>query len=220
VSPWLALAASYLWGAVPASYLAGKWSRGIDLRRHGSGNLGATNTFRVLGAKVAAPVMVFDILKGLLPVLLFTRLDASDDWRWGLAYGAAAIIGHVFPVYMGFKGGKGVATAAGVFLALAPLAIGIAIATWMAVLKGTRMVSAASLSGAVALSLVLAVAPAPNGHPEIRFLGWAIAAFVIFSHRSNVRRILKGEEPRFGRGKEPEATVAAAAFTADAEEVR
>ncbi len=220
MSPWLALAASYLWGAVPASYLAGKWSRGIDLREHGSGNLGATNTFRVLGAKIAAPVMVFDILKGLLPVLLFTRLDASDDWRWGLAYGAAAIIGHVFPVYMGFKGGKGVATATGVFLALAPLAIGIAIATWLAVLKGTRMVSAASLSIAVALSLVLAVAPAPNGNPEIRFLGWAIAAFVIFSHRSNVRRILKGEEPRFGREKEPEATVAAAAFTADAEEVR
>lgn len=220
MSPWLALAASYLWGAIPASYLAGRWSRGIDLRQHGSGNLGATNTFRVLGAKVAAPVMVFDILKGFLPVVLFRQWDGAVDWRWELAYGAAAIVGHVFPVYMKFKGGKGVATATGVFLALAPLAIGVAIVSWLVVLKGTKMVSAASLSGALALSLVLALTPAPGGHPEIRFLGWAIAAFVFFSHRSNVRRILAGNEPRFGGKKEPEATVAAAAVTADAEEVR
>jgi glycerol-3-phosphate acyltransferase PlsY len=220
VSPWLALAASYLWGAVPASYLAGKWSRGIDLREHGSGNLGATNTFRVLGAKVAAPVMVFDILKGFLPVFLFTRWDGPADWRWGLGYGAAAIVGHVYPVYMRFRGGKGVATATGVFLALAPLAIGVAILTWLGVLKGTRMVSAASLAGAAALSVALALAPPPGGHDEIRWLGWAIAAFVIFSHRANLRRIVRGEEPRFGRGHEPEATVAAAAITADAEEVR
>lgn len=220
MSPWLALAASYLWGAIPASYLAGKWSRGIDLRRHGSGNLGATNTFRVLGAKVAAPVMVFDILKGFLPIVLFRRWDGAADWRWELAYGAAAILGHVFPVYMRFKGGKGVATGAGVFLALAPLALGAAVVTWLAVLKGSRMVSAASLAGALVLAIVLALTPAPGGHPEIRFLGWAIAAFVFFSHRSNVRRIVRGEEPRFGRGKEPETTVAAAAVTADAEEVR
>lgn len=220
MSPWLALAASYLWGAVPASYLAGQWSRGIDLRRHGSGNLGATNTFRVLGAKVAAPVMVFDILKGFLPVFLFTRWDEPAGWQWGLAYGAAAIVGHVYPVYMRFKGGKGVATAAGVFLALAPLAIGVALLTWLGVLKVTRMVSAASLTGAAALAVVLAVAPPPGGHPEIRWLGWAIAAFVVFSHRANLRRIVRGEEPRFGRGHEPEATVAAAAITADAEEVR
>lgn len=220
MSPWLALAASYLWGAVPASYLAGQWSRGIDLRRHGSGNLGATNTFRVLGAKVAAPVMVFDILKGFLPVFLFTRWDEPAGWQWGLAYGAAAIVGHVYPVYMRFKGGKGVATAAGVFLALAPLAIGVALLTWLGVLKVTRMVSAASLTGAAALAVVLALAPPPGGHPEIRWLGWAIAAFVVFSHRANLRRIVRGEEPRFGRGHEPEATVAAAAITADAEEVR
>ena len=220
MSPWLALAAAYLWGAVPSSYLAGKWSRGIDLRRHGSGNLGATNTFRVLGAKVAAPVMVFDILKGFLPVFLFARWDEPAGWQWGLAYGAAAIVGHVFPVYMGFKGGKGVATGAGVFLALAPLALGVALLTWLGVLKMTRMVSAASLAGAAVLALVLALAPPPDGHVEIRWLGWAIAAFVIFSHRANLRRIVRGEEPRFGRGQEPEATVAAAAITADAEEVR
>jgi glycerol-3-phosphate acyltransferase PlsY len=88
------------------------------------------------------------------------------------------------------------------------------------VLKVTRMVSAASLAGAAALSVVLALAPPPGGHAEIRWLGWAIAAFVIFSHRANLRRIVRGEEPRFGRGHEPEATVAAAAITADAEEVR
>src|SRR4051812_17786154 len=121
--PLLFVLLSYLWGAIPASWVAGKL-RGVDLRRHGSGNLGATNTFRVLGAKVAAPVMVFDILKGFLPVLLFTRWDGTGDWRWGLAYGAAAIVGHVFSIYMRFKGGKGVATSAGGVLAEAPPAGG------------------------------------------------------------------------------------------------
>ncbi len=217
MSPWLFLAASYLWGAIPASYIAGRM-RGVDLRTVGSGNLGATNTFRVLGAKVAAPVMFFDILKGFLPVLLFGQM--TPDWRWQLAYGTAAIVGHVFPVYLGFKGGKGVATAAGVFFALAPLAMTAALLAWLVVVKLTRMVSAASLSGAAALSLVLLLAPVPGGHPEIRWLGWAVAAFIFFSHRSNVRRILGGTEPRFGGKKEPEATIAEAAITADADEVR
>src|SRR4051795_12647793 len=101
IRPLLFVLLAYLWGAIPASYVAGKLARGIDLRGHGSGNLGATNTFRVLGAKVAAPVMVFDILKGFLPVVVFSQLDGSRDWRWELAYGAAAIIGHVFSIYMG-----------------------------------------------------------------------------------------------------------------------
>jgi acyl phosphate:glycerol-3-phosphate acyltransferase len=213
--PLLFVLLSYLWGAIPASWVAGKL-RGVDLRQHGSGNLGATNTFRVLGAKVAAPVMVFDILKGLLPVVLFTRWDGTGDWRWGLAYGAAAIVGHVFSIYMRFKGGKGVATSAGVFLALAPLAVGAGLAVWLAVLAATRMVSAASISAAAVVGVLLLL-PLSHIPVEIRVLGCAICLFVIFAHRSNLRRILDGTEPRFGKKKTEEAVVGAAAVAADAE---
>jgi glycerol-3-phosphate acyltransferase PlsY len=215
--PLLFVLLSYLWGAIPASWVAGKL-RGVDLRKHGSGNLGATNTFRVLGAKVAAPVMVFDILKGFLPVVLFTRWDGTGDWRWGLAYGAAAIVGHVFSIYMAFRGGKGVATSAGVFLAEAPLAVGVGLAVWLVVLATTRMVSAASISAAAVVGVLLLL-PVSQIPTEIRVLGAAICLFVIFAHRSNIRRILDGTEPRFGgKKKTEEAVVGAAALAADAEE--
>jgi acyl phosphate:glycerol-3-phosphate acyltransferase len=217
MTPWLLVLAAYLWGAIPASYIAGRLARGIDLRRHGSGNLGATNTFRVLGARVAAPVMVFDVLKGFLPVVLFSRIDGSPDWRWELAYGTAAVVGHVFSIYMGFRGGKGVATSAGVLLALAPLAVGVGLLVWLVVLRATRMVSAGSVAAAATVGVLLLVVPMPEERTAIRILGGAVALFVIFAHRSNLGRILKGTEPRFG-GKKAEATVAAAAVTADAEE--
>lgn len=214
MSPWLLVVASYLLGAIPASYVAGRMAKGIDLREHGSGNLGATNTFRVLGAKVAAPVMIFDILKGTFPVAAFSQWDNSGDWRWELAYGAAAIIGHVFSIYMRFRGGKGVATSAGVFAALAPVPLLVGVGVWLAVLKGMRMVSAGSILAALAVGILVWVVPTRD---EVRWLGMAIVAFVIFAHRSNVVRILNGTEPRFGARKEPQATVAAAAVTADAE---
>jgi len=219
IRPLLFTLLAYLWGAIPASWIAGKLC-GVDLRRHGSGNLGATNTFRVLGAKVAAPVMVFDVLKGFLPVILFTRGDGTGDWRWGLAYGAAAIVGHVFSIYMRFKGGKGVATSAGVFLAEAPLAVGAGFLVWLAVIAVTRMVSAASISAAAVVAVLLLL-PVTHVPLEVRILGVAICAFVIFAHRSNIRRILAGTEPRFGQKKQAEeAVVGAAALAADAEEPR
>jgi acyl phosphate:glycerol-3-phosphate acyltransferase len=221
VIPWLLVLAAYLWGAIPASYLAGRWTRGIDLRQHGSGNLGATNTFRILGAKVAAPVMLFDILKGFLPVVIFSQLDGSADWRWELAYGAAAVVGHVFSVYMRFRGGKGVATSAGVFLALAPIAVGVGLAVWLVVMRLTRMVSAGSVAAALAVLLMLQIPGAVR--PEVRILGTGVALFVVFAHRSNIARILRGEESRFSFGKRKpasatEETVAAAAMATDAEE--
>lgn len=196
MSPALWTVTAYLLGAVPASYLAGR-ARGIDLRQHGSGNLGATNTFRVLGARIAAPVMLFDLLKGWFPLWCFPRWDGSAEWRWALAYGGAAILGHVFPVYTRFHGGKGVATAAGVFLGLAPAAVAIAFAVWLGAFWGGRMVSLASIAAALGLVASLLLLPNPV---EARVLGVAVALFVIFGHRSNLGRIARGEEHRFGRG--------------------
>lgn len=201
--PWLWVVVSYLLGSVPSSYLAGRWVRGIDLREHGSGNLGATNAFRVLGTRVAAPVMVFDMAKGFIPASLFAQWDRSDAWAWALAYGAAAILGHVFSIYMGLKGGKGVATATGVFLALSPVAVGIAIVLWLIVLRAWRMVSLASIVAAAVLVVALIFT---ESRPEVLTLGILVASFVIYAHRANVRRILKGEEHRFGKPKRVEPT--------------
>ncbi len=195
--PWLLVAASYLLGAIPSGYIAGKVTRGIDLRDHGSGNLGATNTFRVLGPRIAAPVMVADMVKGFVPTAVFAEIDGSPAWAWALAYGAAAIVGHIFPIYMKFRGGKGVATATGVFLALSPVAVGIALAGWLLVLRLSRMVSLASIVAAVILVCVLVLT---ESRPEVLTLGIFVAAFVIFAHRANVGRIIRGEEYRFGGG--------------------
>jgi glycerol-3-phosphate acyltransferase PlsY len=194
--PVLWVVVSYLVGSIPTSYLAGQWTRGIDLRLHGSGNLGATNTFRVLGGKIAAPVMAVDVLKGFVPVALFSAWDGTPVWSWALAYGAAAILGHVCSIYMRFRGGKGVATAAGVFLGLAPQAVLPALAVWLVVVGIWRMVSLASISAALALIGALAIT---EDRLAVLALGVAVGVFVIVAHRSNIRRIVRGEEYRFGR---------------------
>ena len=196
MSPAVWIVASYLLGAVPASLLAGRWARGVDLRTVGSGNLGATNAFRVLGPRVAAPVMLFDLLKGWFPVWLFPRLDASADWRWALGYGTAAILGHVFSIFAGFRGGKGVATGAGVFLALAPAAVAVAFAAWLLVVWRTRWVSVASMVAALTLAATLAVT---EQRTEVFVAGTAVALFVVWAHRKNIGRLIRGEERRIGR---------------------
>jgi acyl phosphate:glycerol-3-phosphate acyltransferase len=198
VTPWLGILLGYLLGAVPSSYIAGRVTRGVDLRTQGSGNLGATNAFRVLGAKIAAPVMAFDVLKGFVPVWFFPNwLNVPPESRlyWALAFGAAAIIGHVFPVYMGFRGGKGVATAAGVFLGLAPLAVGVALIIWLSVVTISRIVSLASMLAAITMVTVLMLVPTEM---PVRILGVAVAAFIVYAHRANIGRIRRGEEHRFG----------------------
>jgi len=198
VTPWLLVVASYLLGSIPSGYIAGRITRGIDIRQHGSGNLGATNTFRVLGPRIAALVMVADMVKGFVPTALFGEIDGSDSWMWALGYGASAIMGHIFPVYLRFKGGKGVATATGVFMALSPVAVGIALAGWLIVLKVWRMVSLASI---VAAALLVAALVATESRPEVLTLGIVVASFVIFAHRANVGRIMRGEEYRFGKAR-------------------
>lgn len=194
MTAWVYLVASYLLGAVPSSYIAGR-ARGIDLREHGSGNLGATNTFRVLGPRIAAPVMVFDVLKGFTPAALFPVLADTPTLGWTLAFGTAAIIGHVFSVFVRFRGGKGVATAAGVFLAVAPAAVLAGFVVWIVTLWVGRMVSLASILGA---SVMVAAVAITDDRPAVLALGVAVAAFIVFAHRTNIRRMLKGEEYRFG----------------------
>jgi len=194
--PWLLLLASYLLGATPTSYLIARSVRGIDLREHGSGNLGATNAFRVLGWKAATPIFLFDIFKGWLPAALFPLWDGVDGWAWPLAYGAASVIGHVFSIYVGFRGGKGVATGAGVFLALAPTAVLAGLAVWLLLVFTTGYVSLASITAAVVLPVAVLIVQGAN---PIFYLALVLAAFVIYAHRSNVRRLLRGEEHRFRR---------------------
>lgn len=195
MTPWLLLLASYLLGAVPTSYIAGRVTEGIDLRHHGSGNLGATNTFRVLGAAVAAPVLIADVLKGWVPAYLFQALDGAPP-VWALAYGAGAIMGHVFSVFVGFRGGKGVATSTGVFLALAPAAVAIGAVVWAALVAVTRIVSVASITAALVLPSAIFFTQGDNA---IFWLAVGLAVFVIYAHRGNIRRLLRGEEHRFRR---------------------
>ena len=192
------LGLAYLVGSIPTSYLVGRL-RGIDLREHGSGNLGATNTFRVLGAWAAAPVLVVDVLKGFGPAILFTGWDGTADSRWAVAYGGAAIAGHVWSVFLRFRGGKGVATGAGVLLALAPVTTIVAVLVWVGVVALTRMVSAASLAAATIVPPVAWLMDQPA--LTIAFCS-VVAGFVWWTHRTNVRRLLNGTENRFGsRGR-------------------
>jgi acyl phosphate:glycerol-3-phosphate acyltransferase len=191
------LVASYFIGAIPTSYLLSRFFAGIDLRQQGSGNLGATNLYRVLGWRYALPAAIVDIAKGFVPVVLFAPQESSSQ-LFALACGVAAIVGHVFSVFVRFKGGKGVATAAGVMLGLAPLALAVTAAVWGLMVRLTGYVSLASISAAAVLPV--AVYLLEDGRsPALLWIAAAIAAGVIVLHRRNIERLLKGTESRFGR---------------------
>ncbi|HEX6106179.1 MAG TPA: glycerol-3-phosphate 1-O-acyltransferase PlsY [Gemmatimonadales bacterium] len=197
--PWLV--ASYLVGAIPASFLAARLFAGIDLREHGSRNLGATNLYRVLGWRFAIPVALFDIAKGALPVLAFAPRASSSE-LFALACGIMAVIGHVFSVFVRFRGGKGVATAAGVMLALTPAALGVAALAWVVLVYLTGYVSVGSIVAAAIFPLAVLVLE-PPAQPLVLWLDAAVAAAIIWFHRANIRRLLNGTENRFGRRAAP-----------------
>jgi glycerol-3-phosphate acyltransferase PlsY len=193
------LAAAYLLGATPTSYVAGRLAKGLDLREHGSKNLGATNVYRVLGWRWAIPVALIDIAKGAVPVAAF------GAWAHGapgfpVFLGLAAVLGHIFSPYVGFKGGKGVATAAGMFLALAPLAVVIALPVWGVCLWATGYVSLSSILAAGIFPVLVAVTPHAGSPALIASIG--LAALIVYSHRANIRRLLAGTENRFRTRKE------------------
>jgi acyl phosphate:glycerol-3-phosphate acyltransferase len=197
MSPIIGVLIAYLAGSIPSAYLAGK-IRGIDLRQHGSGNLGATNVVRVLGPRIGAIVFVADLMKGFLPVFFLPRYaETLRPELWALVYGAAAIIGHVKPVFLlGKGGGKGVATASGVFLALAFVPMLIAEVVWISVFYFTRYVSLASLVGAAVLPIAILVLDREPQSP-VFVASVIIALFVFWTHRANIGRLRRGEEHKF-----------------------
>lgn len=193
---------AYLLGAIPTSYLVAR-ARGVDLRAVGSGNLGATNLHRALGWKFAVPVGVFDVLKGAIPVLVLAPW-VHASLTGALAIGVAAVAGHVFSVFMHFHGGKGVATSAGVLLALAPAAFGVAIAVWGIVLFLSGYMSLASITAAIALPGAVWLVEPSRRSTAIWFA--ILALGVIWMHRANIRRLRTGTEHRFGRRRPPAGT--------------
>ncbi len=204
------LVLSYLVGSIPASVWVGKLFYGIDVRQHGSGNAGATNAFRVLGWKAGLLSTLIDLGKGLLAagVIASLRIDdlpaGFEFWHIEtfvrLLAGVAAVMGHMFPVWASFKGGKGVNTSAGVLFALTPGTMCITIAIFIIVLFSSRYVSLASLSAAIAYPSTIAIRKYVFGidriDPSLLVIGIVLALCIIVAHRANIQRLLKGQENR------------------------
>ena len=186
---------AYLIGSVPTSYIMGRL-HGIDLREHGSGNLGGTNAYRVMGATAGVPVVLIDATKGFVPVYFFPVWDGSAIGDLALLYGLAAIAGHVWSIYMRFRGGKGVATGVGVLVALAPTSALIGLLVWIGVVAITRYVSVASISAA---TLVPLAARLTDESRSTVLFSAAVAILVWWTHRGNLARLARGQEHRFGR---------------------
>jgi len=191
---------AYLLGSIPFGFIAGRIA-GVDVRLHGSGNIGATNTLRVLGKKYGYAVFVADVVKGFVAVriaLWLAQFDPSTNYLIGILAALFVVVGHSFPVWLGFRGGKGVAAAAGACLGLLPVATFIAVIVWTVTFFVFRFVSLASIIAAVALPLSAWLLGNARD-PIVLGFSLLIAALIIFRHRSNIIRLLQGREPRFDR---------------------
>lgn len=209
----LAALGGYISGATPFGYLAGKLTRGIDIRQHGSGNIGATNAIRVLGKGIGIPVFILDFLKGWLPVWM------AKSWMAGIPgaetlvsaaavlTGLAAVLGHMFTFWLGFKGGKGVATTGGVLLGIAPLAMLGGLFVWLGFFYTLRYVSLASMMAGVGVVLTMILQMSRSGSWDWVMLGFGflVMVLVIVRHKANISRLMAGTEPRAGRKKTSEA---------------
>ena len=201
---------SYLVGSIPTAIIVARWRRGIDIRQHGSGNAGGTNVFRVLGWKAGTFVVLADITKGLIATMLLSRLmygpipfenlTPFDDYTLvQIIAGCAAILGHVWTVFAGFRGGKGIATAGGMLLGLAPLEVAISLGVFAIVLLVSNYVSLGSLSAAVAFPLTMffrenVFMAGIEGYNTLIFFSIGISLLIIYTHRSNITRLLRGTE--------------------------
>ena len=197
---------AYLLGSVPTGFLIAR-SRGIDIRRVGSGNIGATNAFRVLGRAAGTAVLLVDAAKGaaavlVCPVLAGIAVPGAEPAALRLTAALGAVLGHNYTCWLGFRGGKGIATSAGVLAALVPAAFGITLAAFLATLALSRIVSLSSVAAAVVLPF--AVAFTPPGSRSLVILTTVLSVVAIIRHRANLGRLLAGTEPRIGR-RAPEA---------------
>jgi glycerol-3-phosphate acyltransferase PlsY len=197
--------AAYLLGSIPFGLILAKLFGGTDVRKGGSGNIGATNVTRVVGPLAGILTLILDAAKGSAAVLLGERLSNSNA-MWMIA-AMAALLGHCYPVWLKFKGGKGVATAAGIFIALRPLAFLGAILLFMVVVLFWRYVSLGSISAAAAIPLLMYFLWAPGHAPPlvVTFGSLAIALLVVYKHGSNIQRLVEGVEPKFSFSKKKEA---------------
>ena len=200
------LFASYITGSTPTSIIVGKIFKGIDIREHGSGNAGSTNVFRVLGWKPALIVVIVDVFKGWLPaavyaMYLFQGQPIEDTGVVQILCGFAAVLGHTYTMFAGFKGGKGVGTLGGMLLALFPIAVPLCLLVFTIVLMLTGYVSVGSMLASVSLPILLLILP-PLGLAQPAPLSLLVFSllvpwFIIFTHRSNIARLRSGEENRF-----------------------
>jgi len=198
----LAIAIGYLSGSLPSGLWLGRALRGVDVRTLGSGNLGATNVYRSLGAGIGIATLVLDMAKGALPVGLVPRSAIGASFPGGpawcaLAVGAAAVLGHVWTFLAGFRGGKGVATAAGVVLALDPVAMLICAGVFVVLVGITRFISVGSMAASAAFPLVVALQPHHGVRDPLFVLALVLAASLIARHRENLARLRRGDERRF-----------------------
>lgn len=194
----------YILGAIPFGLIFARWFKGIDIREHGSHNIGFTNVLRVCGATVGIPVLLLDILKGFLPVWLVHQWGPDSSEWWPVAAGGAAMLGHSASIFIGFRGGKAVATGFGVFLGLKWEAVTIACLVLIVVLAITRYMSLGSILAALTLAVVLLVEtlyfPTLAPSRPVLILGIVAAVLVIVRHHANIRRLIQGTENKLGKG--------------------
>jgi len=194
----ISLISAYLIGSIPTAYLFGRIIKGIDIRNYGSGNVGATNVYRVVGKVPGFMALFLDILKGCLPVIILPVIFNVDNNMitidtYKLLIGISAIAGHVWPVFLKFKGGKGVATTAGVVLALMPAVFIISFIIWVLVFIIFRYVSLASVIAAIAMPIAVIVLKMPI---SIAIFAIMLSIVGIYKHKSNISRLIKGEEKK------------------------
>ena len=198
---------SYLTGSIPMSIIISRIAKNIDIREHGSGNAGATNVYRVLGWKYALIVLVFDIFKAWIPTAIYaTRIfdftSITDIGFLSILCGFSAVFGHTYPIFSGFKGGKGVGSLIGVLLALFPIAFPLCLLVGIVIITTTGYVSLASIFAAIALPIIVLILPALDIiYPELSLIVFSLLVpwFVIYTHRSNINRIRNGNENRFDK---------------------
>ncbi len=189
---------AYFSGALPNGVFVGKGFRGIDIREHGSNNSGATNAFRVLGAKFGILVLVLDALKGFLPLYIGALLGLRGNTL--VLLGVSAVVGHTFSPFLNFKGGKGVATSLGIFLYLAPIPMLITLLTFFVVVGITKFVSLGSIVSSVLLPTLIFFMPVNSYVSDsngVFFISAILGSYIIFKHRANIKRLLNGTENKF-----------------------